>query len=259
MKIKAMTYNLPCWGSSNPNYFFGDRKERIKDFLLREMPDIIGFQEMQDSVKTWLSDNMPDYIFLGMGREINYNGESVTIAYNKRKFDLFKFDQFWLSPTPTVPGSRFNLDQSEFPRISVQATLVSKETHQPFTFANTHLDHIGEIARVCGADLILSKLTAANTPFILTGDFNEYPNGSAIKEITAVKGVYDLTAGIKENTFRYPGGDGKLVDENGDPVLTKIDYIFSNGSAVEGTLTLHNDPKDGILSDHYPVSVVVEL
>ena len=257
MKIKTMTYNLPVWGSDHPEYFFGDRKERIKAFLSNEMPDVIGFQEMQDSVKTWLSDNLPDYVFIGMGREKNYSGESVTIAYNKRKFDLFSLEQFWLSPTPDIPASCFTLDQSEFPRIGLVARLVSKEEKKPFVFANTHLDHIGSIARVCGADLMMSKISAYKLPFIITGDFNEYPDGRAIKEMTSIPGVYDLTADLNADTFRYPCDNGI---KNGDRVPAKIDYIFSNGKGVDGTLTLHNnDAEYGILSDHYPVSVVVEL
>lgn len=260
MKIKVMTYNLPYWsGMPEPKCFNSVRREHIKEFLLREMPDIIGFQEMQDAAKTWLSDNMPDYVFLGMGREANYGGESVAIAYNKRKFDLYSFNQFWLSPTPDVPASCYKLDQSEFPRIAVVAKLVSKEDKKPFVFANTHLDHIGSIARVCGADLIMSKISAEKLPFILTGDFNEYPNGDAIKEMTATAGVYDLTAEIKEHTFRFPETPD-IKNAEGENVPLKIDYIFSSGNAVDGTLTVHKDEKDGVLlSDHYPVSVIAEI
>lgn len=53
MKIKVMTYNLPYWGGQpEPKCFNSIRREHIKKFLLREKPDLIGFQEMQDAAKT---------------------------------------------------------------------------------------------------------------------------------------------------------------------------------------------------------------
>ena len=150
-----------------------------------------------------------------------------------------------------MPGSRYVLDQSPCPRISVQATLVSRKEGKLFTFANTHLDHVGAYARLCGASLLMTKLLSENKyPFILTGDFNALPDEASIKEIKNLKGVHDLTAAIKETTYH---GYGK---ETG----YKIDYIFSNKTAVKGTLTVHKDKKGEVwLSDHYPISVTVDI
>ena len=143
------------------------------------------------------------------------------------------------------------LDQSPCPRISVQATLVSRKEGKLFTFANTHLDHVGVYARLCGASLLMTKLLSESKyPFILTGDFNARPDEASIKEIKNIKGVHDLTASVKETTYHGYGKENNC----------KIDYIFSNKTAVKGTLTVHKDKKGEIwLSDHYPISVTVDI
>jgi len=255
MQVKVMTFNIRYDTPTDGENSFSNRKDFIKEFIDAQKPDVIGFQEVLPHVRKWLCDNLCDYTILGMGRDKDYSGESVSIAYRKEKYDLVKFDQFWLSDTPDVPGSRFGLDQSVCPRISVQATLVSRADGRLFTFANTHLDHVGEYARVCGASVVMSKLISQNSriPFLLTGDFNEHPDGNSIKEIKSISGVHELTSGIKASEATYHNY-GNITKNS------KIDYIFSSGKAVKDTLIVHKDTKGKLyLSDHYPISVVAEL
>lgn len=252
MNVNVMTFNIRYDTKDDGQNCFDGRKNLVKAFLDREKPDVIGFQEVVPHVRAWLCENLPDYTVLGMGRNADFTGESVSIAYRKDKFDLVSFRQYWLSDTPDVPGSRYLLDQSVCPRISVQATLVSRAEHKIFTFANTHLDHVGEYAKVCGASLLMNKLLSENPyPFALTGDFNATPDQNAIKVIKSQKGVRDLTASVKEATYHGYG----TVTRN-----AKIDYIFSNRPAVKNTLVVHKDcEKDLWLSDHYPISVTVDF
>ena len=251
MQVQVMTFNIRYDTKDDGINCFDGRKALVKAFLDREKPDVIGFQEVLPHVRAWLCENLPDYTVLGMGRNADYSGESVSIAFRKDKFDLVEFHQFWLSDTPDVPGSRYLLDQSACPRISVQASLVSRTEGKVFTFANTHLDHVGKYAQVCGASLLMNKLLSGQKyPFVLTGDFNATPKQEAIRAIKAIKGVRDLTAGVKGTTYH---GYGKLDN-------AKIDYIFSNRPAVKDSLTVHKDCENGIwISDHYPISVTVDF
>lgn len=251
MQVQVMTFNIRYDTKDDGINCFDGRKALVKAFLDREKPDVIGFQEVVPHVRAWLCENLPDYTVLGMGRNADYSGESVSIAFRKDKFDLVEFHQFWLSDTPDVPGSRYLLDQSACPRISVQASLVSRAEGKVFTFANTHLDHVGKYAQVCGASLLMNKLLSGQKyPFVLTGDFNATPKQEAIRAIKAIKGVRDLTAGVKGTTYH---GYGKVDN-------AKIDYIFSNRPAVKDSLTVHKDCENGIwISDHYPISVTVDF
>ena len=256
MKIKVMTFNIRYDTKDDGINCFDGRKAMIKEFLDKEMPDIIGFQEVLPHVRQWLTKNLTDYVVLGMGRDEHYGNEGVSIAYRKDKFDLYKFDQFWLSETPDVPGSRFVLDQSVCPRITVLATLVCKEDGKVFTFANTHLDHVGKMARVCGSSLLMTRLMNDNKyPFFLTGDFNDYPDSDCIQTILKVKGVKELTEEISADDVTFHNY-GKITKAH------KIDYIFSNEETKlkKNSLKVHTDEADGIwLSDHYPISVVAEI
>ena len=256
MKIKVMTFNIRYDTKDDGVNCFDGRKDMIKKFLDKEMPDIVGFQEVLPHVRQWLSKNLTEYVVLGMGRKEDYSDEGVSIAYRKDKFDLYKFDQFWLSETPDVPGSRFVLDQSQCPRITVLATLVCKEDSKVFTFANTHLDHVGKMARVCGASLLMTRLMNNNKyPFFLTGDFNDFPDSEAIQTILKVKGVKELTEDISADDVTFHNY-GKITKSH------KIDYIFSNKETTldKKSLKIHTDNADGIwLSDHYPISVIAEI
>ena len=254
MKVNVMTFNIRYENPNDGKNSFDNRKNLIKAFLDREMPDVIGFQEMVDSQRKWFDENITDYILVGSGRNSDFSGEGVSIAYNKSKFSLIKFDQFWLSPTPYIPGSRYSVDQSGCPRTTVIATLASKEDGSVFCFANTHLDHVGKSAKLCGTNLIMSKLTSENKyPFVLTGDFNSRPSDDPIKEIKNIKGIYELTKGIKNNAATFHGF-GKVTKKH------KIDYIFSNIKAVKDTLKIHTDNENGIwISDHYPISVTIDV
>lgn len=254
MKLRVMTFNIRYDTKNDGEYRFDNRKSGIKEFLDREKPDLIGFQEVLPHVRQWLSDNLDDYVLLGMGRGKNYDDESNSIAYKRDSFDLVHFEQFWLSDTPNVPGSSFHLDQSPCPRICVTATLVDRKTAKVFKFANTHLDHVGEYARICGASMIVSKLCSdASVPFVLTGDFNARPNDAEIRLIKNAPDVLELTEDIPDDSFTFHDY-GRIKKDY------KIDYIFSNGTAVPKSLIVHKDKMNGIyLSDHYPISVEVEF
>ncbi|PWM65613.1 MAG: hypothetical protein DBX61_09450 [Clostridiales bacterium] len=252
MQVKVMTFNIRYDTLDDGINCFEGRKKLIKEFFAQNKPDVIGFQEVLPHVKQWLQQQLSDYVVLGTGRNADYTGEGVTIAYRKDRFDLAGFEQFWLSNTPNVPGSRFPLDQSPCPRITSAATLVCKTDGKTFAFINTHLDHYGEFAKVCGATVLMNRIASLRKHgFVLTGDFNAFPGDNAIRQIKSVRGVHDLTAAIKESTFHGYGTVKKIC---------KIDYIFSDRPAVKDTLVLHKDSSNGIfLSDHYPVSVDVNI
>ena len=254
MKLKIMTFNIRFDNPDDGVNCFNGRKEYIKKFLDREKPDIIGFQEVLPHVRAWLNENLTDYVVIGMGRGKNYDDESSTIAYRKDIFDLVSFEQFMLSDSPDVQGSRYTLDQSGCPRIAAIATLVVREEGKVFSFCNTHLDHIGKLARYSGMTLILSKLMGAHKPpFIITGDLNATPDEEAIKLLKSHKEIKELTAGIPDD-FATFHNYGKIKDNY------KIDYIFTTLDEVKGSLKVYDEQYGDIyLTDHFPISAEAEI
>jgi len=254
-KIKVCSFNLRVAVSADGINCFWGRTERIKKVIADESFDIIGFQEVNDEMRYWLRDTLSDYILVGCGRGEKYKGEATVVAYKKNSFELVKLDNFWLSATPDVPGSRYGEDQSRCPRITTAVLLKHNEADTVFGFINTHLDHQGSTARLLGSVQLLQYISELNTPCILTGDFNATPDSREIQVITEneICGLVDLTAGLG-GTFH---GFGKYPIEK----MSKIDYIFTNMKAdANEAYAIEDQPVEGVyISDHRPVCAFVEI
>ncbi len=252
IKLSVVTFNLRMDNRlDGVNYFF-NRAPFILDTINERRPDIICFQEATPRILSWLRANLYEYTVVGTGRGIDLSDEANPIAFRKDRFELFALDQFWLSPTPHKPGSRY-MEQSPCPRICMTAVLRQKQGSELFRVYNTHLDHISEKARKLGMNSILSKIQSDNeayeTPVLLTGDMNALPDEACIR--TAIQyGLCDLTDGVAQSFHNF----GKIKEGE------KIDYIFANCRCVSvRTEVWTMQQKNLWLSDHYPILCEVEL
>ena len=186
MKIKVVTFNLRMnTHRDGINYFF-NRAPLILARIREEKPDVIGFQEATQPILEWLKATLTEYTLVGIGRSKDFKSEANPIAFRKDRFELFSFNQFWLSPTPEVPGTRYE-EQSDCPRVCCAAKLREIGTTEVIRFYNTHLDHIGEKARLYGMNQIVAYMEEEKAksahPVILTGDMNAEPYELSIKAI----------------------------------------------------------------------------
>jgi endonuclease/exonuclease/phosphatase family metal-dependent hydrolase len=120
---------------------------------------------------------------------------------------------------------------------------------------NTHLDHMGNTARMEGTKLVLQKikeLNKQNLPFVLTGDFNLEDTDVTIKQVETQlndsKAVAKLVFGPSGtfNDFKFS-----------KPVTERIDYIFvpKTGIMVNKYAVLSESKDCKYPSDHLPVYV----
>lgn len=252
--LKFMTFNIRvAAGCDGINMFF-NRAHRVVEVIEKEQPDVVGFQEVTDQMRAWLRDHIPGYTVQGCGRERNFHGESMLLAYKTDAVEMISLDNLWLSPTPRVPGSRFPGDQSSCPRMLTTVLLKHNDIQEPFRFVNTHLDHVGKNARYLGSMELCQLISAYPEKFVLTGDFNATPETPEIKVITealADRGTVDCTAGLP-GTFH---GFGRYPDHSGP----KIDYIFTDGTCTESYI-VEDVPVEGMYySDHNAVVALVDL
>ena len=253
MKLKIMSFNIRMATPHDGINFFPNRTGRIKEMIQRESPDIIGFQEVCDTIRPWLRNNITDeYVVIGCGRDANYRNEANSIAFKKNSFELIAFETKQLSPEPDVPGSRYHgVGQSANPRIYCHAVLSHDNVAAPIHVYNTHLDYQSELAKVLGMAQILGSISGCRGNFVLTGDMNATPDERAMKmplELST-KTVVDATASIG-STFH---GWGK------DNTTGKIDYIFTDAPVVNA-YAVTDGPVDGLyISDHYPVCAEIEF
>ncbi len=258
--IFVFTFNIltDWYGNEKASYSFENRSRLLENHFLAYHPDLVGFQEAMPHQKKWLEDNLTDFNVVGNGRGSDFRDESCVIAYRKGRFELIGLDTFWLSPTPDVPGSRFQKDQSECPRICTVATLLEKETGKQLRHYNTHLDHVGADAKLRGMSLILLRMVQDYNrramPVILTGDFNSEPDSDVYRLVEGFDGCGEPLRDVTPET-----GDtfhGFHPDEKGE----KIDYIFTNLSCDRSRSVILHENEDGLyLSDHYPVGAHLEI
>ncbi|SHO44318.1 endonuclease/exonuclease/phosphatase family protein [Anaerocolumna xylanovorans] len=251
--MQIVTFNIRCdYGQDGANNF-KFRKDLILKKINSEQPDILCFQEVLPHVALWLKGNLTDYYLVGCGRESNLEGEETSVAYRKDKYNIVKMEVFWLSDTPEIPGSRYT-NQSECPRTCTCIYFQELETGKVFRVYNTHLDHIGSDARKQGLSLILKKISQADflgkIPVIITGDFNAFPESEELAVLEDYQELYDCTKEL----------DGTFHDFGTLKEFEKIDYIIADKNFSCKKVSKWTDCEDNIyLSDHYPVSAVLEF
>ncbi len=254
--INVFSYNLRCDVESDGINAFSRRKSFVKERLEFHKPDLIGFQEVLPHMLTWLKQNLIGYTVVGTGRDADLTGEATAVAFKTDLFEMISLETFWLSDTPSIPGSHFNTDQSSCNRVCTCVTLKHRDSEKPFRIFNTHLDHVGQMAQVQGMTVIFNKMMEYNAKLplntILTGDFNNYPDSILYKSIKNFAGIKltDVTSEIN-GTFH---GFGKIAEPS------KIDYIFTDAPCDIKKSSLITDENNGIfMSDHYPVKAEIEV
>lgn len=252
-KMQVVTFNIRCDYGQDGSNNFQFRKDLILRKIKAEQPEILCFQEVLPHVSQWLKENLTDYYLIGCGRESNLGGEDTSIAYRRDLFNLIKMEVFWLSDTPGIPGSRYS-NQSDCPRTCTCTYFQEIKTGKVFRIYNTHLDHIGSDARRQGLSLILEKIAQADflgeVPVILTGDFNAFPESTELAVLKDYPELYDCTEEM----------DGTFHDFGRLKTLEKIDYIIADKHFTCIKASKWTDCENNVfLSDHYPVSAVLEL
>ena len=256
--VKIVTYNLRCvwlWTKEGINNF-AFRAGLVYEKIKRENPDIIAFQEVVSTHLDVLQKLLPEYEFYGHYRNADYTGEGLYTAIRKDSFQLLAYETFWLSPTPFVPGSRFE-DQSDCPRICVVTTVRHKESGKKLRLYNIHLDHVSDAARIEGIQCVWKQMKRINettffAPTLIMGDYNAKPESDTIRFCKESHSpvLKDITSHIENTYHDY----GKTVQ--------KIDYIFVTEDlekAVTACDVWATCFSGVYLSDHYPVYTDMDI
>ena len=256
MDMKFVTFNLRVDRPQDGENSFVYRQPLIVRAIGREKPDVICFQEVEPHMSAWLKKSFPDYYAVGCGRSEKLDGEQMTVMFRKDNYQLLEMHTFWLSETPSVPGSRYP-GQSSCPRCCTDAVLMEEASGQVFRVLNTHLDHRGKEAREQGLALILRHAeepgTFSGVPLILAGDFNAEPDSEEMGILKQDPGLTDVTSSIGITFHNY----GRNIPA--DPPC-QIDYIVLKGALCCSSVCKWTDQENGVyLSDHYPVCAEISF
>lgn len=168
------TYNIRY---NNPNdekegNAWAQRCPQLCDFINFEQPEIFGTQEVLVDQLHDLMKGLDGYGYIGVGRDDGKEkGEYAAIIYKKDQLSLLDSGNFWLSPTPEKACLGWD---AACIRICTWGKFQDKISGKQFYFFNTHMDHVGTVARRESARLILKRISqlSKGLPTILTGDFN---------------------------------------------------------------------------------------
>lgn len=249
--LKVMTYNIRLSVDSDKENSWNNRKQETMALMSYYHPDYFGVQEAVPQQMTDIKTTLTDYDYVGVGRDDGKNqGEYSAIFYDKNKLEVIRSGTFWLSETPEKPSKGWD---AAYNRVCTYAFFKIKKTGKQFLAMNLHFDHVGDVARVNSAKLILEKikeLNPKNLPLTLTGDFNLTDDSEPINIIS--KSLTDSYYHSKKPHYG-PKGTWQNFDIN-TPSTERLDYVFVKGFDVLSNRTI-NDRRENLLypSDHFPI------
>ncbi len=232
--IKVMSYNI--------HYAIGmDKKydlERIAKVIMDQVPDIVGLQEVSDSLMAAKLGELTSmaYVFGPSKESMNGYGDAV----------LCKHPFEWLGnySIPSASSSRYQVMGVDIDLSSVYG-LGSK-----VRFLNTHFDWLSSIgskeARLATVDVIEQCFFDENDlPSILTGDLNSEPQSAPLKK-------------LKEKGWVFNKGGKELFTI---PVVNpdrQIDYVLVRPEKAWNVTDIEVI-QERVASDHLPLVVTMEL
>ncbi|WP_312825962.1 endonuclease/exonuclease/phosphatase family protein [Epilithonimonas sp.] len=255
--LKVMTYNIRLSVDSDKENSWNNRKQETMALMSYYHPDYFGVQEAVPQQMVDIKTTLTDYDYVGVGRDDGKNqGEFSAIFYDKNKLEVVKSGTFWLSETPEKPSKGWD---AAYNRVCTYALFKMKKGGKKFWAFNLHFDHVGDVARVNSAKLILEKIkefNKENLPLTLTGDFNLTDDKEPIKIMSK-----ELTDSFchSQKPHYGPKGTWQNFDIN-TPSTERLDYVFVKGFDVLTNRTI-NDRRENLLypSDHFPVLTEIKF
>ncbi|WP_411846892.1 endonuclease/exonuclease/phosphatase family protein [Roseibacillus persicicus] len=237
------------------------RRDLVVETIQQMNPDVLGIQEALDSQLRFLAKELPEYSFLGVGRDDGRKrGEYSAIFYRKKRLslDAKQSGTFWLSDTPDEPGSV--TWGNAVTRVCTWGKFTDRSNGKEIFVYNTHWDHRGQPSREKSAQLIREHFAGqreSDTPVVVMGDFNASETSAELKILTEGEGglsnsFLEVNPDEKErgtfNGWKTTGTGGAMIDH----VLTSSELVISESQIVRH----HRGTQ--VPSDHFPVLTILK-
>lgn len=257
--FKAMSFNVRYGTALDGENHWEKRKDLLVETIQMQDPVVIGVQECLVFQADYIVEKLPEYRWLGIGRDQNGGGEMPAVIYKHKALTPVEYKTFWLSTTPDVPGSK-SWDSSLTRSVTyVRFYLPAQDKF--IHFFNTHFDHKGEEARRESGALLGQRVAALTdgAPIVVTGDFNARGGQSAPWK-SLVEG-----GGLKDAWLEAPERKGPSTTWCGfeapqPDAVQRIDWIlFRNGVGITMCETVVHKKDGRYPSDHFPVTAHLTL
>lgn len=235
-----------------------------RDFLAAQIailrPHILGMQEVLPHQRSELVRALPEYDFVGGGRDDGkLAGEASPLAIDRHSFLLKASGMFWLSPTPDTPSIGWD---AGYKRVATWARLRRRSDGAHLLVVNTHWDHQGLVARREGGKRIKDWLTRKlrkGEHLVLLGDFNAETTEDSIRQLLDGRdGLVDTRVAALD------GKSGSAVSFNAFQAFPQsggmIDHIFvDTRMKVRRHAVIAQHENGRVASDHFPVVALVDM
>ncbi len=232
-QFRVTSFNICLANTVDGDNGWEFRKETFVEVVKEDDPTLLGVQEALWTQMEYLDGALDGYKWVGVGRDDGEKkGEFMAIFYKEDAVELLDSGTFWLSETPDKPSKGW--DAACF-RTATWCKFRYKKSGKEFVYANTHLDHIGTIARQKGAQLVLERswelTNHGELPFFVSGDFNVTKESEVYKTITGglgdIPGLVDTNMVAKEHDIAQPYTFHDWGRVPADKAAI-IDFIFVN-------------------------------
>lgn len=245
--LLIMSFNIRN-SSGDGAHNWGNRRDKVAAMVLKELPDAMGMQEMLPDQLEYLDSALAsDYDRIGIGRDDGKKeGESMCIYYRRSRLQLLNWETRWLSETPTEVSLGWD---GACRRTVTIARFRDRRDGKEFLYMNTHLDHVGPVARRESIKLLCdwADQLGKDIPVIIGGDMNSDLSDDIFRPLEQHRllSARDI-APVTDNEITYNAyGKGKP---------SVIDHFFVRGwQHVKLFRTLNGDYGVPYISDHYPV------
>ena len=152
-QTSVMTFNIRYDNPEDNDNWWEHRKLSILKMFNFYSPEIIGIQEGLNNQVKYIKKNLPDYNYIGVGRDDGKKkGEYTAIFYKKKKLKLISSKTYWLSETPETVSIGWDASME---RIVTFGEFLDLRVQESFFIFNFHFVHRGEISREKSAELLL--------------------------------------------------------------------------------------------------------
>lgn len=252
-ELKVISFNIRynSWNNIDGENGWPNRKAAVVRMINEEKPAAIGLQEALIDQLRYLDSCLPAYRRVGVGRDDGKEaGEFMAIYYDTTRLVAHIVGTSWLSETPLEPSKGWD---AACYRTVTSVFFTDKISGQSFYYYNTHLDHMGPVARAESAKY-LAKLTdeSEDIPVILGGDMNSTIDDTIFNAFYKVglKAAREMTRNTShKDTYTGFGKDSPSL----------IDHFFVREVKVERFRTLDGDYGVPYISDHYPIEMIIRL